>query len=177
VKTLVDLWSLKTELANGHPFSASFDIYNGTLDFITAATFGLEAKDSTTNAQLRVLSSTNNLKLTGNVDEPVEFPVSPRPPKFEAIITLTESMEASVKSPLPRLHHWFLLHLPHMRRAFAEKEALITDGLENGVQRFLVGDKTTRSALDNVLQRELTAAEKEKREPAYKSRAIYDEVC
>lgn len=176
VETLLDLWNLKSKLADGHPFEAYQDIYSATLDFIFAATFGLDPEDSMTSAQRQLLMSNPDIDLPRKFDEPVEFLTATRPPVFEAILTLTESLETTVKSPLPRLHHDLLRQMPYMRKARAVKEAFITTEIEKRVARFESGDTVKRSALDDVLQRELNAAKKEGRIPNLKSRAIYDEL-
>jgi hypothetical protein len=164
------------DLAKGAPFSAAPDIYNVTLDVIFASTFGLEGKDSTTTAALKFLSLEKDLPAPKTVDEAFEFPEAPRPPTFDAILTLTESLEATVKSPLPRFHHWVLRQMPYMRKAKAYKEELIERELEKGVQRCLESHRTQKSALDQILQRETALAEKEDRDPVYISRPIIDEV-
>lgn len=179
VEALVKLWDLKAQLAQGRPFDAVPDIYNVTLDSIFAATFGLDAKNNTTTSQLQHLlayASIDRLKVPETADLPVEFPTAQRPATFEAIITLTESLEISIKAPLPRLAHWFLRQLPYMRKARAIKESLIHDGLETGIQQLSSGDHIKRSALDEILHRELAMSQKEGRQPVYHSRAIYDEV-
>jgi hypothetical protein len=175
VQRLVELWKLKAQLAKGHAFGASRDIYSGALDFIFAATFGLDVRDSTTGAQLDLLKDTKFAPDSLDDNKPVDFPVAARPPVFEAILTLTESLETTVKSPFPKLHHWFLRQLPYMRRARAVKEEFITKELEKAVKGFESG-KDAHSALEDILHRELVAAKKEDRVPNYKSRAIYDEV-
>jgi hypothetical protein len=101
------------------------------------------------------------------------------PPAQKSILTLTESLEAAVKSPTPRLTHWFLRCLPYMRKARMAKEEMIANELEKGKTRFTQGrkeDQVARCAMDDILHRELIAAKKESREPVYDTRAIYDEV-
>ncbi|KAK4939050.1 hypothetical protein LTR10_020624 [Elasticomyces elasticus] len=179
VETLVKLWDFKAQVAQGHPFHAAPDIYNVTLDSVFAATFGLEAKDSATTSQLEHLlsyTSANELKVPEMADLPIDIPKTRRPAAFEAVITLTESLEISIKAPLPRLAHWFLRRLPYMRKARAIKEKLIHDEVEEGVRRRSSGDHIKRSALDDILHREVVLAEKEGRRPAYHSRIIYDEL-
>lgn len=179
VETLVKLWDLKSQLAQGHPFPAVPDMYNATLDSVFAATFGLEVKNSTTTSQLEHLlscTSVHHLELPVNVDMPAEFPKSRRPAAFDALITLAESLEASVKAPAPRLAHWVLRQMPYMRKARAVKEELFFKEVAKGAERLISGDQVKRSALDDVLHRELAIAKKEGRDPVYHSRAIYDEV-
>jgi len=179
VEKLIQLWKLKSDLAKGRPFSASRDIYNSSLDTIFATTFGLDVEQSTINAMLNMVVDFQeeiNAATSEDIDEPVEFPFAALPAAFHAIITLTDTLEASIKSPIPKWHHWLMLSLPEYRKVIQYKEGLITEEIDKGVKRFLAGDRTKRSAMDDILQRELSAAEKEKRAPKYKSRAIYDEV-
>jgi cytochrome P450 len=164
------------KLASGRPFRADRDVYYAALDFIFAATFGLDYKTSATEAQKRFLLSKPGIKIPDSIDEAVQFPVSDRPRAIEAIVTLNESMEAPMKSPIPRLHHALLRQLPYMRKAREEKEDLITAEIEKRISRFESGDTTKLSALDDILQRELNTAKKEGRTPNLKSRAIYDEL-
>ncbi|KIX09319.1 uncharacterized protein Z518_00398 [Rhinocladiella mackenziei CBS 650.93] len=180
VEALVKLWDLKCQLAPGHPFPAARDIYNVTLDSIFAATFGLEVRNSGTTSQVHCLldykTGGKQLDVPKSPDHPIDFPTAPRPAGFEAIIQLTESLEVAVKSPCPRIAHWFVRKLPFYRAASAQKEKVISESIEKGVRRFTSGDKVKRSAMDDILHRELTAAEKEGRKPVYHSRAIYDEL-
>jgi hypothetical protein len=179
VTALIDLWTEKTEMAKGHPFSAFHDIYNAALDAIVAATFGLDGEKNTTSTQIEFLSnpSASTVRVSKDTDEAVDFPQAPNPPEFDAILTLTESLEPTIKSPVPRLHHWFLRQMPYMRKARALKESLINGQIEKATKRFAEGDIEKRCALDDVMHREMTAAKKEARAPVYTTRPISDEVC
>lgn len=176
VETWIKLWELKAKLAQGRPFAAETDIYNVALDVIFCATFGLDIKDSNTTAELQQLSSTKDLPLPASRDTAVTFPAYHRPAAFESIMTLTESIEVSIKAPFPKFAHWMLRQMPYMRKARADKERLIHDEIEKGVKRFQSGDRKKRSAMDDILHRELAAAKKEGRQPVYHSRMMYDEV-
>ncbi|EXJ69984.1 uncharacterized protein A1O5_07057 [Cladophialophora psammophila CBS 110553] len=175
-ETFVKLWDFKTQVAQGHAFEASEDIYNVALDVIFAAAFGLEIQDSNTFAQLQQLSSAKNLDRPQSLSDPMPFPQFHRPATFEAIATLTESLEVSIKAPFPRFAHWVLRQLPYMRKARAAKEKLFSDMVEESLSKLSSGTKVKRSALDDILQRETAAAKKENRSPVYHSRAIYDEL-
>jgi hypothetical protein len=179
VTALIELWTKKSEMANGHPFSAFHDIYNAALDAIVSATFGIDAGKSTTNTQIEFLSNLppSFIKISENRDEVVDFPQAPNPPEFDAILTLTESLEPTIKSPVPKLHHWFLRQMPYMRKARALKESLINGQIEKATKRFAEGDMEKRCALDDVMHREMTAAKKADRAPVYNTRPISDEVC
>ncbi|OAP64682.1 hypothetical protein AYL99_00654 [Fonsecaea erecta] len=175
-ETFIKLWDFKAELAQGHAFEAGQDIYNVALDVIFATTFGLRIKDSNTFAQLQQLLATQKLDLPPAPSEPVSFPQFHRPATFEAIATLTESLEVSIKAPFPRFAHWVIRQLPYMRKARAYKEKLFSDMVNESLSRLSSGNQVKRSALDDILQRETAAAKKEDRQPEYHSRAIYDEL-
>jgi hypothetical protein len=69
--------------------------------------------------------------------------------------------------------------LPHMRRATAAKETMIATELEKARARFsgeAAEEPVARCAMDDILRRELAAAEKENREPVYNTRTVFDEV-
>src|ERR1700761_9198836 len=104
---------MKMYIAAGHPFGAAEDICNGLLDSIFATAFGLDIQDSVNNSELRNVTNTKNQNPPDSVDEPVEFAHAPLPAQFHAILTLTESLETTIKSPLPLLHHWVLRKFPY----------------------------------------------------------------
>jgi hypothetical protein len=172
----VQLWDLKTGIAQGHAFRADEDIYNVALDVIFATTFGLDMQNGNTVAQLKQLSS-SAVSAPQSPDEPIEFPHYGRPAAFEAISVLAESLETSIKAPFPRFAHWVLRQLPYMRKARADKEKLFMDMVNESIERVTSGKQAKRSALDDILLREAAAAKKEGRSPVYHSRTIYDEVC
>ncbi|OQV07635.1 hypothetical protein CLAIMM_12040 [Cladophialophora immunda] len=175
-ETFIKLWAFKTQLAQGHAFEAGQDIYNVALDVIFATTFGLQIKDSNTFAQLQQLLAAKNIDLPQSLTDPMSFPQFHRPATFEAIATLTESLEVSIKAPFPRFAHWVLRQLPYMRKAKADKEKLFSDMVNESLSKLSSGNQVKRSALDDILQRETAAAKKEDRQPEYHSRAIYDEL-
>ncbi|KAJ5774111.1 cytochrome P450 [Penicillium paradoxum] len=179
--SLIDLWTEKSRLANGRPFSASDDVYKAALDAIWAVTFPYDTKDSVINARRQLLpsaSSTSTALFTTN-DEPVDFPEPAINAGQNSVLTLTESLESIMMSPMPRLAFWLLSKLPYMRKAIAAKESMIATELERAKVRFAgtaKEDQVARCAMDDILRRELVAAEKENREPAYSTRTIFDEL-
>jgi hypothetical protein len=172
----VDMWTKKAKLARGHAFQADEDINDAALDTIFAVSFSLRTTDSTTHAHLTELMELKELELSEAMELPVNFPHSNRPEDFVAIKTLIESIATSMNSPVPRLAHWMLRHLPYMRAARARKENLIRIRVEDSAQRLAAGNPRQNSALDNILQRESLAAEKDGRQPDFHSRAVYDEA-
>ena len=163
---LIDLWRLKSTLAQGHPWHAPRDIYHAALDAIWSAVF--HSHPGTTRSQLELLSTIEKVEQPKSRDSPVEFPKAATPPAFDAVITLCDSMETTIKSPMPTLHHWVLRQLPYMRSAKAYKDQYITDQLEQARQKFSKAsekDRSVNSAIEHLLRRELAAAEKEGRAP------------
>ena len=123
-----------------------------------------------TKSQTHFLSSLGHLDLPKNKDLPTEFPRAPTPPTFDAITTLVDSLEAAVKSPIPRLHHWLLRRLSSMRSAKAYKDRAIAEGLQAAKKRMSKDEEKTgsiTSAIDHLVHREIALARKEGREPEY----------
>ncbi|EXJ60823.1 hypothetical protein A1O7_04976 [Cladophialophora yegresii CBS 114405] len=174
-EAFVRLWDFKARVAQGHAFRADEDIYNVALDVIFATTFGLNTQDSNIVAQLKQLSSIP-VSIPQSPDKPIDFPHFSRPAVFEAISVLTESLEISVKAPVPRFAHWVLRQMPYMRKARADKEKHFTDKINESIKRVASGKQAKSSALDDILLREEAAAKKAGRQPVYNSRAIYDEL-
>ena len=93
------------ELAQGHPFNATDDLYDTVLDFIFAVTFGDNPETRYTLAKCDSLSGLKNLVIPADMEKPVQFYSVPRLPMFDAAVTLTHSVEKTVTSPFPLLHH------------------------------------------------------------------------
>ena len=170
VVEVIQLWRIKASLAQGRAFEASEDIKHFALDAIWAATFGSSA--GTTESQVNLLSSLPCLRyLPKDEDQAVEFPKAVTPPTFNAVITLTESLNRIVSSPNPRIHHWVLRKLPGYRNAANCKDQLFSDHMTVARKKFAEspGDEHVRSALDHLFQREQSLAVKEDREPVYVS--------
>ncbi|KAL7625212.1 hypothetical protein AAE478_004427 [Parahypoxylon ruwenzoriense] len=177
---VMELWKAKARLACEHPFEMVEDMANAALDAIIGAVFNVDDSESVTSAQLRLLSPLASLPVPEHPHSPVHFPKAPMPPVAHAMVTLTESIAVAFQSPLSKWHHWFLSQLPYMRKAYAVKENMITQQLENATKRLFDSSAGTQQGttclLDVLLQHELMAAGKEKRAPNYKSRVVYDEL-
>lgn len=176
---LLELWDQKLRLAEGHPFEASSDIYHTALDAAWAAVFGADPSNSNIRAHLKICSSTQSLELPSNMDKEVSLPTAPNPAAMQSIITLADSLETSIKSPVPKIAHWFLRQTPSMRKAKVIKDNFIKNEVEKTKQRFAAqveSDREVRCAMDDIIRREILLSEKENRTPMLHSRAMYDEV-
>ncbi|KAK3390826.1 cytochrome P450 [Podospora didyma] len=176
VCTIIKVWQIKCEVANGRPFSAQNDITFGALDSIFASSFGLAEADSITSQRLESVSRWADApQIPENVDEAVQFPDGEVPDIFKAVLTLANSVTDTQLSPAPRLTSWVLRQLPYIKKATATKDKFIHDKVELAVQRIERGDSHARDALHSVLLREKDVAEKEGRPPVYRKRGIADE--
>lgn len=176
---MLDVWEEKSRIAQGHPFEAPNDVYRAALDAVWFLVFGADISNSTTKATLRGLSSIQNLELPINTDTEAKIPDAPLPESMAAVVHLTETLETSVKSPIPVLVHWVIRQLPSYRKATAIKDNFIRDEVEKTRIRFegrSEKDLDVRCAMDDIMRRELSACEKEGRAPMFHSRAMYDEV-
>jgi cytochrome P450 len=174
VSTLMKLWQVKCEMADGRPFSAHHDITYGALDSIFASSFGLQEADSITTRRLDAIYHWNP-SIFNDVDMPVAFPDGRIPEIFSAVLTLANSVTDTQLSPAPRFTSWVLRKFPYMKKATAIKDGFIDKKLHEAIQRIENNDLTAKSALHSVLLRERDVAAKEGRSPQYRKRAIADE--
>ena len=102
------------------------------------------------------------------------------PAAQDAILTLTDSLEKTLIAPIPALSFRLLSMTKAMRDARAVKEEMIATELARGKARLVEqanGEQpATRCAMDDILRREIAAAQKQNREPNYDTRTMYDEV-
>lgn len=178
VCTLMKVWQVKCDLAQGRPFSAHHDITYGALDSIFASSFGLAEADSITVQRLDAVSRSHLATSSGganDIDKPVHFPDGTIPRIFRAVLTLADSVTYTQLSPAPRTTSWVIRQFPYMRKATAIKDQFIRDKVDEAVQFIESGDDRPRSAIHSVLLRERDVAAKQGRAPAYYKRAIADE--
>jgi hypothetical protein len=175
---LLHLWEQKSRLAKGHPFAAADDLYRTAMDAVWTIVFGADIDNSTTKAQLKLYSDITSVPLE-NDDSPVDLPSAPYPAAVQSILTLTDSVETSIKSPMPVLAHWVLRQSSTMKKAYKDKDQVIGDEINKAVKRATSKDpneKTVTCAIDDIVQREILLAQKENREPEAQGRGMYDEV-
>ena len=164
---LLQLWRRKTLLARGHPFTAAEDIANAALDTIWAAAIGSQPR--TTRSQVDLLEHTSiaDFKLPENPETQVAFPQAPIPSDILSIRAVIDTVEVGLASPVPRLSYWFYKKIPRVRRAFDEKDMVLTNALNDAQSRLKNTEdgNPVKSAMDYILKRELLLAKKENRPP------------
>jgi hypothetical protein len=102
---MISLWKEKLRLARGRPFEASTDVYRAALDAVWVTVFANDLSNSCIQAQLEVCSITESLPAPRSQDEEAKMPFAPYPASFQSVITLSDSLETSLKSPFPSIAH------------------------------------------------------------------------
>lgn len=98
VNQLVELWTLKAEMADVHPFEAAEDLKKLATDCIWKCAFGSDLK--AVSAETEFLSGVKNaeakLELPSSATEAVELPAAPGPEDYEAVKTVNDAVEVSI---------------------------------------------------------------------------------
>lgn len=177
---LLQLWEQKLRLANNRPFGAADDLYRTAMDAVWTMVFGADPNNSTTKAQLSLYSTIESVDLGNDPNAAVDLPSAPLPAAVQCMLTLTESVETSIKSPVPVLAHWMLRQTAAMKKAYKDKDEFIGAEIDKALKRARGAKAYEQNAaicaIDDLVYREMLLAEKEKREPQVKSRGMYDEV-
>ncbi len=173
---LINFWREKVRLAQNHPFDVHKDLYKAGLDVIWAASFGSDI--GVTKNQLECLRGIDRLDGPTETDTAFAFPTAADPDDFTAIMTLAESVEIPMSSPMPRIHHRLALRfLPRLASATKMKDRLIKEHIDASWLKFSAAKEgDTRCALDLIIRREVLIAGKEGRAPAYDTQVIADEL-
>jgi hypothetical protein len=181
VVTMIDLWRAKSRLAAGRPWKAADDINQMALDAVTAFAFGEDFQHSATRPTLDAVQGigeqvAQEIRAMGP-DEPVSFPRGKEDQLLQAIRDLTETVGEVQGNPAPGLTWAYITRKPRIRRAMKLKEDCIMRELRNGVERLNKTSGTViKSAVDQMIVREKSLAEKDGRTPDYFSRVMIDEV-
>lgn len=177
--SMIQLWNMKCELAQGRPFAAHGDITFLALDNIFGSTFGLDEADSNVHQRIEVLKQWKPEAATGekqDMDAVVPFPEDAKKPEiFDAILTLCHSLGDLQFSPVPWISSWWICRKPFMVKAAAVKDKYLYSKIDEYVALIEADETKPRSALHSVLLREREVAKKEGRAPAYYRRGIRDE--
>lgn len=181
---LLDLWDVKERLAAGRPFLAAEDIHNTALDAVLSFSFGGAFRHSATKPQLELLSTLCAEVLNCHdtpLDRPAEFPQARHPESIKAILDITGAFEYTKASVSPRLMWFVISKTPRVRRALQIKDAFVLRELQGATHRLFRRDSDAddiwvQSAVDLIVDREKTFAEREGRSPNFFGSTIRDEV-
>ena len=176
---LIEVWTSKERLAQGHSFDASRDIEEAMLDAIYVAAFGSSV--GTTKSQSDLISDLGKLDgLSDDTDSIATFPHAPYPAIYEAFTTIANSCEIPMHSPLGRRHHKFATkYYPSLRSAIALKDKLIHEKLQAAWEEVThpnASEDEIKCAADLIVEREVKLANKEGRSPQFDSPTTRDEL-
>ncbi|KAL8865223.1 MAG: hypothetical protein Q9198_009422, partial [Flavoplaca austrocitrina] len=174
-RDLVKLFEVKTDLANGRPFSIREDYTRTVLDVMLHHIFGEDYNESALDPQLELLRHMTPSKIPkSDVDEPVNFDEAPRSFFIELLHETAEVLERTTVSPTPRLSFWWWSKQTWYKKIVSEKDRVLKEQLRKAARNLEAG--TVRSALDHMMMREQVAAEKQGREPQLFTQGMADEV-
>ncbi|KAL8840967.1 MAG: hypothetical protein Q9176_003539 [Flavoplaca citrina] len=174
-RDLVKLFEVKTDLANGRPFSIREDYTRTVLDVMLHHTFGEDYNESALDPQLELLRHMTPSKIPkSDVDEPVNFDEAPRSFFIELLHETAEVLERTTVSPTPRLSFWWWSKQTWYKKIVSEKDRVLKEQLRKAARNLEAG--TVRSALDHMMMREQVAAEKQGREPQLFTQGMADEI-
>ncbi|OHW89896.1 cytochrome p450 monooxygenase [Colletotrichum incanum] len=173
---LVELWTQKNRLSNGRPFEAGKDIHNMALDVILSVAFNPDPTKNITSRNIAHFESISSpLATSGDQDLPVKIENLAAEPLVKALGILTDTAGTLFTSSMPRLRSWFLLREKPRKEAIAARAVMEARELGSAVERIEAGEPP-RCAMDQMMIRERSIAEKEGRSPDYYSDTIKDEL-
>ncbi|KUJ09019.1 cytochrome P450 [Mollisia scopiformis] len=142
IEDLLELWQQKLRLAQGRPFQADHDLIRGVVDVIMLATLGVQTGLSKSQSEL--LSETEKLDLSTDINVPPVFPAATESRAYTAIRTLVDSIQIGMTSPAPRMHMNFALKFyPSLAAARKYTDQMMTGVLHTAWQ------KASRSGQDD----------------------------
>jgi hypothetical protein len=176
---LIELWTLKAEAAGGKPFSARQDLLDMSMDMINAAAFGFDDRLYLLRHQINHLRALDPAtRAVDHGDLVVEFP---RPPAVDDIATfqiVIQYLGQQLNEPLPSLVHMYNMATDSgLRSAIRRKDQIVVAQIHKSAHKLAKGDSTQVSAVDYVVQREISVAKKEGRNVNFTSKRMIDEVC
>jgi hypothetical protein len=108
---------------------------------------------------------------------PAYFSPTSAMPELESLFNIPEMVSIAQASPFPSFSQFLALLKPRHARAHWNRKTLIMRQIDKSLQRItLAGVNQCKSALDQLLWREMNAAKEAERLPDYYSPAIRDEV-
>ncbi|KAL0939209.1 cytochrome p450 monooxygenase [Colletotrichum truncatum] len=175
VVKVAELWEHKTRLARGHPFAAFDDIYYGSLDAVFSFSFGGSFAHMSIPARLELISSLRDIEQPPDSDAPVIFPGEKENRVVKAILTLAETIEGTRKAMSPRLTSWYLHQTRRIKEAKQIRDNFINREIDLAIRK-LETEEPISSAVEHMMYREKLFAEKEGREPMFKSPGMHSEI-
>ncbi|KAF6834272.1 cytochrome p450 [Colletotrichum plurivorum] len=168
-QTLLALWDQKMEIADGRAFDAEHDVFHAALDAVLDFGYGDAAKIRALPPQLdkiNSLSAQEVQQLRSASTERIDFPVAPDSTVIKSIIQAAENVAGVGATGFPRLAWWVIGWKPSIRSGREARRKFLDDQIFQAIDRYKAGgkDQTTKSiksAIDLIVQREDTVAQKQ----------------
>ncbi|KAG6354378.1 hypothetical protein INS49_004395 [Diaporthe citri] len=183
VSNLVRLWEMKAQIAHGRPFKAATDIYNTALDAVNGFTYGQGFEHRAIQPTLEYFErttqeTTEKLRGNGGVEDAIEFPIQPPDEVVRAAVTVTSAFADVQTSPVAHLKWPLLTRMPKLVKAKEIRDNSIRKEIHAAVERAQThpDPSSIRSAVEHMVRRETTLAEKEGRAPDFFSTTMFDEL-
>lgn len=188
MQNLLDLWDLKIQERTGKEFEAGGDLDMVALDVIMAVAFGIPKSESTLARQVADYWHDHIEDRSNDDRKIIQFPKATMDPAWEALIWLSRSISVAFRARMPRLEHWIFLQKPQARKMMRLKKQLIADQIDLGVKRLYEQRSRASSdegslkqlklkcGVDQMLLREMVAAEANGRRPDFHRSEISDEA-
>lgn len=185
---LIELWTIKSQIAEPLPFAADRDIFFAALDALYDFGYGSNAPERALIRQLEGIKGMtareqSQLLENATTDGGVCFPVCPIPPSMEAILQSSNNVLPPYAVGFARLAWWLMGLNPRVRETRNIRNHFIKGQLLKSATKMEseaagqgTGSSGVKSAVDNIVERERLVAEKHGRPPIYCSNAIQDEV-
>lgn len=152
------------------------DLYSATLDMICAVAFGMDDKSSSLQHEISHIQSISPT-FPDVKGEPACFTSAPVTPELEGLFNIPEMVSIAQASPFPSISQALALLNPKHARAHWNRKTLMMRQTDKSLQRLTLGGSIEcKSALDQLLWREMNAAKVAGRLPDYYSPVIRDEV-
>lgn len=183
VSNLVRLWDFKAQLAQGRPFTAAADICDTALDAVHGFSYGQEFEHRAIKSTLDYYESktqdlTARLSKIGGANEPMEFPIPKKDTIIKSVLTLTSTFGEVQGTFIANLKWPILTRMPKLVKAKEIRDESIRKQIRAAVERTHThpDPSTVRSAVDHMVRREISLADKEGRTPDFYSSTMFDEV-
>lgn len=165
------------QIAQGRPFDVLKDLSILTFDIILAAALGLDKSDSDTVRQLkRLRADHDSLVAKDNKDSLFNFPAPEQTELLHAMEGFSLAAAGAATSPSPWFYHVINNLTPSMRNNFRLKTTIMKSYVDQASQRLAEEGSSfqPRAAVDYMVSREATFAEKAGRKPFFNSPRMQD---
>ncbi|KAI0911987.1 cytochrome P450 [Ustulina deusta] len=189
----VELWRLKTRLADGRPFKAYYGIHFAILDTVLGFSFGSRFPHSAIRPQIKRLArmTQEELQCSPGVPQdaasntPIEFPEEPIDGGLRSMLQLLETLEEIKTAPFIPLRWWLVKRTSaYQNRKWAKKECILAEvkkAAEVRTQHTRASHEEQSSSLmrcaaEVIVDRESRNAQKENRAPDFFSTMVVEEI-